>query len=506
VGDVHCDLLSLQIPSNSDLGHIFPNVVVHIMFVLLEERLKVSNLNLRVSAFLKIVVVLALSFLFGCGGGSNVSSSPQPAQPGATSVQINLGDGPSDWIVSFTMNMSSMTLTNTSGGAVSVASGSMEMEMRHLMGTMQALVMVNVPQGTYSMANINIISASVTYIDPVTKQPVQKTMPGMTKTINFNPSVTVGSTPMTMNFELDLSQSVSADPSGTMTFSPFFNVTTGSPGGGQGPQFGGLDHTIGTVAGISGNSLTMSMMQSLSNITVMTNSSTQFENMSGMGSMSTGMMIEVDAVMQSDGSLMATRIDSVLSGMSGGLMAEGLVNSITGNPLTQLTIIADNGAGSGMMSTVLGTALPVNITSATSYSFDGGGVDLNNLPFMPAFNSSSIAKGQRVDPGSTGGMMGGGMMGGGAINASEVTLEQQGLSGMVANYAGGSPASFILSLPADCAFTSITGAGTITVYQQPDTRLRGMTSVSNGASVQVRGLLFFDAGTYKLVATTIMPH
>lgn len=462
-------------------------------------------------AFMSLLLLLVLLLSLGCGGNNGPSSSPSPSQAGATSVQINLGDAPADWIVAFTMSMSSMTLTNSNGGNVSVASGAMQMEMRHLMGTMQPLTMASVPPGTYSMANIGISSGAVTYMDPVNKQPVQKTMPGTTKAINFNPPVTVGSTPMTMNFDLDLAQSISTDSSGNITFNPVFTMTTGTPGGGQGPLYGGMDHMIGSVSAMSGSSFTLSMMQGLSSITVMTNSSTQFAHMTGLSGMSTGMMIEVDAKMQTDGTLMATRIDSVLSGMSGGIMAEGLVNSVTGNPPTQLSIIVDNGAGTGMMSSYLGTALLVNVTSSTGFSFDSSGVDLNNLPFTPAFNASTVAKGQRVDPESIGGMMSGrmmssGMMSSGTINATELTLQHQGLSGTVASYASGSPASFILNLPADSAFSSITGAATVTVFQQPGTQLRGTTSVTNGASVQVRGLLFFDSGTYKLVATNIMPH
>lgn len=375
------------------------------------------------------------------------------------------------------------------------------MEMRHLMGTMQPLAMTNIPQGTYSMATLTISSASVTYIDPVTKQPVQKTMPGMTKSINFSPPVMVGSTPMTMNFEMDLGQSLSTDSGGNMTFNPVLAMNMGTPGNGQGPENGGMDHMIGSVTGVTGSSFTMSMMQGLPSITVMTNSGTQFENMNGMSGLSTSMMIEVDANMQSNGSLMATRVDSVLSGMSGGMMAEGLVDSTTGNPPTQLSMIADNGTGNGMMGSYLGGNLLVNVTPSTSYSFDANGVNLQNLPFAPAFNSSSLAKGQRVDPES-----GGSMMSGGTISATRLTLEQQGLSGTVASYASGSPASFVLTLSADNAFTSITEASTITVFQQPDTQLRGVTSIGNGASVQVRGLLFFDAGSYKLVATRILSH
>jgi len=244
------------------------------------------------------------------------------------------------------------------------------------------------------------------------------------------------------------------------------------------------------------------MMQGLPGVTLMTNSSTQFEDMGGMGSLNTGMMVEVDAKMQPDGSFMATRVDSIMPGMmSGGAMAEGLITSLNGNPPTQLSIIADNGAGNGMMASQLGTTLLVNVTSSTQYGFDASGVDMNNLPFTPAFNSSTIGKAQRIDPET-----GSSMMGGASLNASALTLEQQGLSGTVASYASGSPASFVLNLPADSAFASITGAGSIIVIQQPDTRLQGLTAINNGASVQARGLLFLDAGTYKMVATKIMSH
>lgn len=99
----------------------------------------------------------------------------------------------------------------------------------------------------------------------------------------------------------------------------------------------------------------------------------------------------------------------------------------------------------------------------------------------------------------------GGMMGGGTIDASEIDLEQQGLSGTVSGYTGsGAPTTFTLMVPADSAFGTLTGATAITVFQQPGTELRGMTTITNGSTVHVRGLLFLDAGSYKLVASRIM--
>src|SRR5581483_3956094 len=138
-------------------------------------------------------------------------------------------------------------------------------------------------------------------------------------------------------------------------------------------------------------------------------------------------------------------------------------------------------------------------------TFDSDHVDLTNLPFTPKFDSSTVAKGQRIEAVSGGGMMGGGMMGGGAtINASQIRLEQQGLRGTVSNYAvNGSQASFTLNLAPDSAFATLTGSTAITVYKQNGTQFWKLSSIGNGSQVQVRGLLFNDAGNYKLVASWI---
>lgn len=53
--------------------------------------------------------------------------------------------------------------------------------------------------------------------------------------------------------------------------------------------------------------------------------------------------------------------------------------------------------------------------------------------------------------------------------------------------ANGSQAAFTLALPSDSAFTTLTGASTVQVYQQAGTQLRGLSSIANASVVQVRG-------------------
>ena len=70
----------------------------------------------------------------------------------------------------------------------------------------------------------------------------------------------------------------------------------------------------------------------------------------------------------------------------------------------------------------------------------------------------------------------------------------------------GSQATFTLTLPADSAFTALTGATTVQIYQQAGTQLHGLTTIANTNDVVVRGLLFFDttSSTYKFVASWVV--
>jgi hypothetical protein len=168
-------------------------------------------------------------------------------------------------------------------------------------------------------------------------QVVQKSVRGpMTANVNFSPNLSVGTSPMVLNLDMNMASSVSIDNSGNVTMTPTMTASMNAccTGNSQGPQNGGMEHMTGTVMSFSGSSFTMSMMQSSQNISVTTGSNTQFGGMGGMGGMSNGMIVMVDATMQPDGTFIAQKVESMMS-MSGGSMADGLVTSLTGSPLTR---------------------------------------------------------------------------------------------------------------------------------------------------------------------------
>ncbi|MFP5235385.1 MAG: DUF5666 domain-containing protein [Acidobacteriota bacterium] len=480
-----------------------------------------SHPFLRAASCAASAVLLSIAaFMAGCsGGGSSMTTTPNPTPTptpaSSTQVQVNMGDSPADWMLAFSMNITSMSLTSSSG-STAVVSTSTPMEMMHLMGTMQPLAMISAPQGTYTGASITVGSATVMYMDPSTHQPMQKTLSGpMTASITFASPMNLASTPMAMGFDLDLAKSVTQDSNGNLVMNPVFHVTTGMQGSGNPMDFedGGVQQMMGMVTAASGTSFTMSSMVASQSFTFAMNSSTKFSGTS-MSGMASGMLVLVDAAMQSDGSLMATNVINTMG--SGGLMGGGVITSITGNPPTAITMTMQNGVGSGMMSSYFASGVTINLASTTTYSMDTDQVDMSGLPFTPVFDAAHIYAGQSVMPvsssgmmsggsGGMGGMGGGGMMGGaGTMNATQLYLAPQGVTGTVAtSVTGGGAATLTLTLPSDSAFTTLTGATTVTVYQQSKTIVTGNASIPSGSSIHAFGLLFFDGGEWKMIAQRI---
>ena len=193
-------------------------------------------------------------------------------------------------------------------------------------------------------------------------------------------------------------------------------------------------------------------------------------------------------------------------------MGGGIITAITGQPPTSLTMVMQNGAGAGMMSSYFAGGATIDLSGSTTYEIDEDGMDMSSLPFTPVFDASHIYAGQSVMPISSSAMMSGGMgsgmMGGGAmdgtITADEVALEPQGLTGTAsAAISSGTPASFTLTLPSDCAFTTLTGATSVTVYQQSKTMMSGTSPIASGTAMHAFGLLFYDGGQWKMVAARI---
>jgi hypothetical protein len=97
-------------------------------------------------------------------------------------------------------------------------------------------------------------------------------------------------------------------------------------------------------------------------------------------------------------------------------------------------------------------------------------------------------------------------MSGNEIEGQKVKLQQQALTGTVSGLSGGvsaGPSTFALTIPADSAFAMLSGLNSVTVFWQPGTDLHQLSSVNNGDSIRVRGLLFFTGTGFNMIARRI---
>ncbi|MHB1674264.1 MAG: DUF4382 domain-containing protein [Acidobacteriaceae bacterium] len=471
-----------------------------------------------------LALALATAGSLGCGSGSGTGTgtgtTPVTPPASSTGVLVNMGDTPSDSVLECAVTISAMSFTNTSGTSVSVipawnspvnVSMPMTMELAHLRGTVAPLVLQAMPQGTYNTVSITVSSATVTSMTSSHSQAQQVFSTPMTVNIPLSTSLTVGSNAMVMNLDLNLATSVGTGSGGAITFTPAFDASSETATGNASatPEQGGMMQVVGNVTGMSGSTFTMGTLQGMS-MSLATGSNTQYQGMNGqtmsnMGMMSSDQIMTVNATLQPNGTWNANSITAMMG--SGGAMPIGLITATTGSPATQMTMFPDNGIGAGMMASLLANGMTVNLGGNATYGIDDVGVSMSGLPFTPQFDASHIAAGQNIAAAGSGAMSSGsGMMGGGgfmnmgSMTAAGIELEPQGLSGTVANASG---SGFTLNLPSGSAFTLLTGATSVTVYQTSQTQLNGLTSITNSQNVEVYGYLFFNAGSYNFVAMQI---
>jgi Domain of unknown function (DUF5666) len=443
--------------------------------------------------------------LIACGGGTTPqASSPMPNPPlasgSSTVLNVNIGDSPSDRVIAFELTINSLILTRNDNTTVTVLSTPRRVEVTHLAGTTEPLVLsVVVPQGTYTSAAITVSAPEVVFIDNSGRK-VEKEDPSFNKTItlNLNPPLVAGANPLVLTLDANVAASVSIDlVTGNVTINPVFTLTSlplpaAEHEDEEKPENGELEDIVGQVTNVSATSFTVKAGQSGVMLTFNVNSLTKFEEVGGLSAIPVNALVKVEGVTQSDGKLLATEVE--LLEMEG-IDTEGLITATTGNPVSSFTLIVHDGSGDAMNSAMLGSSVTVNVDSRTTFAVNSGDIDLSGLT-LPAFSASSLTKGQRVEAETESTSMSSA-----TLNAKSVKLEQQALTGAVSGVSGG---QFTLTVADDSAFKLLTGKSTIAVQTQKNTEIKDV-NLANSLTVRVRGLLFFDPSraNYVMVAARV---
>jgi hypothetical protein len=248
-----------------------------------------------------------------CGGGASSSTTtppgtvPPPATQ-STATQIKIGDAPADRVISFEATVGPITMTPTSGTAVTVLSGTRRLEMTHLSGTNEPLALLNVPQGSYSSASLTVSHPEVTFINSAGV--LVKLEPAFNQaiTVNFSPALTVGANSMVVSIDLNVSKSLAFDAQGNVTgvslSSSSFGLSTAAVAAEdkQGHDDGELEDTTGTITAVKGSSIDLMVGQNGVSLTFATDAATEFND---GASLTVNTIVTVEGITKSDGTLYA---------------------------------------------------------------------------------------------------------------------------------------------------------------------------------------------------------
>jgi len=457
------------------------------------------------------VILVTVMSMIGCGGGSSTPPPPPPPPPATTSTQIRIGDAAVDKIVDFELTIASpIVATPTGGGSpVNITVGSNRLELSHMSGKLEALGVLNVPQGSYSSLAITIQNPELVFVSGIgTLVPVSGSA-SQTVVVNLSPALTIPSTPTLLNVDVNIANSITTDASGNVTGFNFssssFSITTSAigPEASQEDKSGEIEGVTGLVSSINGTNFVLNVGQSGAQLTFATDATTQFTD--GLTTLASALnqIVEVEGVTKSDGTLFAKKLEGLETPT--GAEVDGLVTLVVGNPATSLTLLAHDGIGTGMDNTKVGVSFFINVNGLASskYRIDLGKIDTSGLtvpgPSFP-FDPTTIHAGQRIEVETIAAVP----AAGGTITAEKVFLEQQAISGTVANFTPGSggAATFDLNLPSDSNLAVLSGQSVVHVFQQPGTNNQFGT-ISNAKTVRVRGLLFFTGTTFNMIARRI---
>lgn len=459
---------------------------------------------------------IAAAFAGGC---SNSMSSEIVPPPQNTAVVIMASSTANAQLSQMTITFSSLTLTGRSGKSVTVFSTPQSAEFIHLNGAAEPLFTASIPSGVYTSASAAIPSLQVVCVmqqsnGGLLTDEFQSNVPPVV-TLSMPGPIDVTGSAMGLLLDLQVSQSVMPAncplTPNKPTVNAAFNLTpitlAAQPATLQNGKLFGLQGLIASVNSMS-NSFTVTGLDGPT-WSVQSNSNTVFQGVAAFSTLAAGIPVDFDAALQSDGSLLATRVEvqdanpSNLT-VSGGplLFVDSLVPALTAFGLDQQGFLFPAGRAYGPFDFSFG-----NATFQTSGRF----ANLQNLPFSASFAAANMFAGQSIfftshsqtiAPEPT------------YAVASSATLMPQTINGVItASGSAGAFTTYTVSLASYDLIpnlavqpgqtTIISNPSTVIVYVDGNTQMLNKEQLAVGSTFRFNGLLFNDNGTLRMDAGQI---
>jgi hypothetical protein len=336
-------------------------------------------------------------------------------------------------------------------------------------------------------------------------------------TVNLASPITVTGSTMALLLNLQVSSSAvfpscwTTPPFEGFSMTPTFDLTpfalSTSPTNSGNGKVSGLVAEVASV-GTTGSSLTLTIAGGplgTRTVSASFNSQTVLQGISGTSALSAGMFLNLDGAIQSDGSLLATRIavedPTAVNEFSGPVMTvDNAVPLLTLYGRTELGPLQTVNGQSGLY-----WDSPYFDFSNAVFQISGQFNNLQNLPFVPNFNVSNLVAGQNVDIASADLSI----VGPTYTSANTITLVPQTIDGtIVGSQPIGNFTDYTVSLPSYDLFptlavqqgqtTLLNNPSQVEVYVDSNTQMLNTQALTAGSTQRFYGLVLNDNGTLRM--------
>jgi hypothetical protein len=485
-------------------------------------RAQLSPFAYRCSRFSRFVppLVLSLAMLVaaGCGSGGN---GMKPTVSPNTTVVVLASSTANDQLFQFSLTLQNLTLTGQSGQTVSLLANPASDEFIHLNGHVEPIATVSVPQGTYTSAAAMLSEAFPACAGQAAGSLLMDEALGglngpTAASIEPMQPITVTGTAMGLVLDLQVSDTApfnggcSSSLTNAVTVTPTFSLTPMSiaaqPTNSANGKMLGVEGLIGSVSA-DGSGFTAGALYSMNEGTntpkwqVSVTNGTVFQGVGSTSGLTAGMPIDMDLVIQPDGSLQATRVAVYDSDTTNLSLAFGPPIAIypTGAyqavypVLNTLQVEQD-----GYLSSLIGL---YSLSGATPH-ISGQLANLQSLPFPATFDSANLVDGQNI-------LFSTHAPSGAFQPLTTITLLPQTIDGTVSAVSNeGSFTTYTVTLAPYDLFpnlaaqpgqtTLLTNPNTVVVYADNNTQMLNSSAVSVGGLFRFYGLVFNDSGTLRM--------
>lgn len=452
------------------------------------------------------ILLVGALILAGCNSmngtvGSIVAST--------TAVPVSITDAPNDQVLAATLTLDSVVLTDSSAKTTSILSSPMTFEATHLDAVQEPLITPAVPEDTYVSATLTYSNAQIAYVDPTTKQVMitTATLANTSQTVTFSAPITISSTStgLLVDYLVDKSVTISGT---TVTVSPDFNIAVAPIAAAPTNGMNGLMCGVrGKVTALGTNSFTVTTGDGAT-LTINVNSNTVYQGLTGFSALAVNALVEVDIKVQTDGSLLAVRVEEQIAPNATAQMLIGPVTSVTGSPATSFTMLVRQEIG-GASTAAVGTQVTVTVSGTTQFVLPGRftGLVLEDA-LGETFSASTIFAGQVVGVATSD-------LSGTAATAQGVGLSPQTVDGTIASItqpSGTGPGweKVVVTLNSGSWLETLTGQTSVTVLLPAGLSANPLQAINSstlavGDTARYNGFLFDDSGTLTLVGLVQAP-